>query len=49
MALTAIKKLLGPDDPEQVAYIANLAGVLQVSAGLEPRKQGLGLNLLLQI
>lgn len=30
MALAAIEKQLGPDDPEQVAYIANLAGVLQV-------------------
>jgi tetratricopeptide (TPR) repeat protein len=29
MALAAIEKQLGPDDPEQVAYIANLAGVLQ--------------------
>ncbi len=31
LALTAIQKQLGPDDPEQVAYVANLAGVLQAS------------------
>eukprot|EP00983_Pelagomonas_calceolata_P133742 1161992-Pelagomonas_calceolata.AAC.6 len=29
MALAAVRKQLGPDDPEQVAYVANLAGVLQ--------------------
>ncbi len=32
LALEATAQQLGPDDPEQVAYIANLAGVLQVSA-----------------
>ncbi len=39
MALTSIEKQLGPDDPELVAYIANLAGVLQVggaACGLRP-------------
>ena len=32
MALAAIEKQLGSDDPELVAYIANLAGVLQARA-----------------